>query len=125
MALSLHSSKKGKLSWYIFITVTGQGHRKLSLVGLLKAVWHINFYASIGILWASAERDFKPLISIAFCAYNNSPPHGRHTLHIKCNGVLSNGLYRLLVGNLVYVGLTRFTIIPILPSSFPFKGANK
>ncbi len=118
MALSLHSSKKGKFSWYIFITIAGQGQGKLILAGLIEAGWHINFYVSIGIPWASAEPDFKPVISSAPRACNN-------TLHIKFNGVLSNGVYRMLVGNRVYVGLTRSTIIPLLYSSFPFKGSNK
>ncbi len=43
-------------------------------------------------------------------------PHGWYTLDIECNGVLPIGVYMLLVGNRVGVGLTRCTIRPLLPS---------
>ncbi len=49
-----------------------------------------------------------------YCSYreeHNSCPTG----DIECKGVLSIGVYRLLVGNRVSVGLTRSTTRPLLP----------
>ncbi len=51
-------------------------------------------------------------------------PYGWHTLDIECKGVLSIGVWRLLVGNRVGVGLTRSTIRHLLPFLFPVKGAR-
>ncbi len=53
---------------------------------------------------------------------NNYTLHGWQTLG---KGVLSIGVYRLLVGNRVGVGLTRSTNWQLLPSLSPFKGASK
>ncbi len=55
----------------------------------------------------------------------NLPPHGWHTLDTECKGVLSIGVYRVLVGNRVGVDLARSTIRLLLPFLFPVKGVNK
>ncbi len=49
--------------------------------------------------------------------YNQSP--SGNTLDIECEGVLSTGVDRTLVGNRVGVDLTQSTIRPLLPSLFP------
>ncbi len=56
---------------------------------------------------------------------NGNMPHGWHTIGIECKGVLSIGIYGLLVGNKVGVGLTWSSIRPLLPSLFPVKEAIK
>ncbi len=117
------------------LLASGQGWRCPSTVGCWLCMWSLTVEPSIQHPAGLSVDKCSGFPCRLYCMVNSwlyaaitsrQPlPHGKPTLNISCNGAFSSGVYRILIGNRVVVGLIRHTIRRMLPSLHPFRGESK